>query len=206
MYTLFWEKGSGSIVVQAVLEESGIPYDRKYVDMGAGEHRQSAYLAENPTGLVPALKLPDGRTIGESAAIVLYLGEQGGEGRLVPPPGDAERADFLFWLVHMATTGYKAFGRFAHPERYTLDQNALDVVSGAARNDITDFFDVLDKSISGDPFFMPSGFGALDIYATMLAGWHPDRETLFARNPRFAALCEAVEDRPAFQQVMADHA
>lgn len=206
MYTLFWERGSGSIVVQAVLEETGIPYEMKYVDMAAGENRQSAYLAENPTGLVPALKLPDGRTIGESAAIVLYLGEQGGESRVVPRPGDAERADFLYWLLYMATTGYTTFARYAHPERFTLDQEALDVVSGAARNDITDFFDLLDAAIGGGPFFLASGFGALDIYATMLAGWHPDRAALFDRNPRFAAMCAAVEAREAYRRVMADHA
>ena len=206
MYTLFWEKGSGSIVVQAVLEETGIPYDRKYVDMEADEHRQSAYLAENPTGLVPALKLPDGRTIGESAAIVLHLGEQGGERPVTPRPGDAERPDFLYWLLYMATTGYTVFGRFAHPERYTLDQDALDVVSGAARNDIDDFFEVLDAAIAGDPFFLSTGFGALDIYATMLAGWHPDRDALFERNPKVAALCRAVEDRPAYRKVIAEHA
>lgn len=206
MYTLFWEKGSGSIVVQTVLEEMGIPYQRSYVDMEAGEHRQSAYLAENPTGLVPALKLPDGRTIGESAAIVLHLGEQGGEGQVLPRAGDSERADFLYWLLYMATTGYTTFGRFAHPERYTLDQDALDVVASAARNDITDFFDLLDAAIAGDPFFLPSGFGALDIYATMLAGWHPDRNALFDRNTKLAALCEAVESRPAYRQVISDHA
>ena len=206
MYSLFWEKGSGSIVVQAVLEEMGIPYERRYVDMQAGEHRGDVYLAENPTGLVPALKLPDGRTIGESAAIVLHLGEQGGERRVVPPGGDVERPDFLYWLLYLATTGYTMYGRFAHPERYTTDQDALEPVCAAARNDIIDCFDVLDAAVAGDPFFLPSGFGALDIYITMLAGWHPDRGALFDRNPKIAALCNAVETRPSYQRVMAAHA
>lgn len=44
MYTLFWEKGSGSIVVQALLEEMGITYDKYYVDMEAGEHQKDGYL------------------------------------------------------------------------------------------------------------------------------------------------------------------
>ena len=58
MYTLFWEKGSGSIVVQALLEELGVTYERHYVDMEAGEHQKDQYLRQNPTGLVPALMLP----------------------------------------------------------------------------------------------------------------------------------------------------
>jgi glutathione S-transferase len=74
MYTLFWEKGSGSIVVQALLEEMGVTYDKYYVDMEAGEHQQGGFLRQNATGLVPALKLPNSHTIGESAVIVFTWG------------------------------------------------------------------------------------------------------------------------------------
>ena len=206
MYTLFWEKGSGSIAVQAQLEEAGIDYRKSYVDMEAGEHRQQPYLEQNPTGLVPALKLPDGRTIGESAAIMLHLGEQGGERGLVPPPGDAARPVFMYWLMFLATSGYTTFARFAHPERFTIDPDALDVVSAAAANDIDAFFDLLDAAIAGDPWFLESGFGALDIYTAMLAGWHPHRDALFDRNPKVAALCRATEDRPAYRKTIAEHA
>jgi glutathione S-transferase len=206
MYTLFWEKGSGSIVVQALLEELGVNYDRSYVDMEAGEHQKGEYIKKNPTGLVPALMLPDSHTIGESAAIVLHLEEQCPDGQVIPQSGDKERPDFLYWLLFMATTGYTTFGRFAHPERYTQDQVALDPVRLAAEGDVTRFFDVLEEGIKGEPYFLPSGFTALDIYMTMLAGWHPDRNALFQRNPKVAALCTAIESRPAYKKVIADHA
>jgi glutathione S-transferase len=205
MYVLFWEKGSGSIVVQALLEEMGVTYDRKYVDMFAGEHHEKKYLRQNPTGLVPALKLPNHHTIGESAAIVLHLGEQCTDGRLVPQSGDSERPDFLYWLLFMATTGYTTYGRLAHPERYTRDQSSLEPIRLAADEGVTDFFDVLEGSIKGDPYFLSSGFTALDIYLTMLAGWHPDKSTLFERNSKVARLCNAVERRPAYEKVIAEH-
>jgi len=206
VYTLFWEKGAGSIVVQALLEELGVDYDRSYVDMEAGQHQQPAYLEQNPTGLVPALKLPNRHTIGESAAILLYLGEQSAENELVPNVGARERPDFLYWLLYMATTGYTRFLRLAHPERYTQDQQALEPVRLAADADVTRFFDVLERAIQGDPFFLTSGYGALDIYLTMLAGWHPDRDGLFRRNAKVAEICEAVERRPAYRKVMQQHA
>jgi glutathione S-transferase len=205
MYTLFWEKGSGSIVVQALLEEMDITYDRNYVDMEAGEHQKNEYLRQNPTGLVPALKLPDSHTIGESAAIVLHLGERCSDGQLVPQSGDDERPDFLYWLLFMATTGYTTFARLAHPERYTQDQSALEPVRLVAEDDVTRFFDVLEKGIKGEPHFLSFGFTALDIYSTMLAGWHPDKKALFQRNPKIAQLCAAVEGRPAYKKVIADH-
>jgi glutathione S-transferase len=40
------------------------------VNMAAGEHKSAEYLALNPTVQVPALLLPDGQVIGESAAII----------------------------------------------------------------------------------------------------------------------------------------
>ena len=206
MYTLFWEKGSGSIVVQAMLEEMNVPFERRYIDMQADEHHGADYLQHNPAGMVPALMLPGGHAIGESAAIVLHLGEQCSDGRLAPQVGDAERPDYLFWLMYMATAGYMTFARFAHPERYTRDQSALEPVQEAARDDVMHFFDVVDAGIAGDPWFLPFGFSALDLYLTMLAGWHPDKMALFKRCPKVAALCSAVEDRPLYQKVMADHA
>ncbi len=111
MYTIFWGKGAGSIVVQAVLEELGVHYDKCYVDMGAKEHRSAAYLSKNPTGLVPALKLPDSSIMGESAAIALYLGDQYPEAKLAPPLSGSERPAFLFWLLFMATAGYTTSSR-----------------------------------------------------------------------------------------------
>ena len=65
----------------------------------AGGHQQGGYLRQNATGLVPALKLPNSHTIGESAAIVLHLGEQCSNGQLVPQANDNERPDFLYWLL-----------------------------------------------------------------------------------------------------------
>jgi len=205
MYMLFWETISGAMAPQAMMEEMGITYEKIAIDMAANEHQTEAYLTQNPTGQVPALKLGDGRIMGESAAIVLFLGEQHPEGKLVPLPGDQERPAFLFWLMYMATSGYMTFGRSCHPERHTTDQEALDSVRRAAEAQIGRFFETLESAIAGDPYFLPSGFSSLDIYLTMLTTWHADKVALFENNPKIAKLCAAVEARPAYQRVMEDH-
>jgi glutathione S-transferase len=205
MYTLFWEKGSGSIVVQALLEEMGVSYEPRHVDMASGEHKGRDYLQQNPTGLVPALGLPNKQTIGESAAIVLHLGEQGADNPLVPQPGDADRPEFLYWSMYMATIGYPAFTRIAHPERYTKDQDAIDPVRLAAEDAATMLLDVLEDAIKGRPYFLSSGFSALDLYLTMLSEWHPDKSALFKRNPKIALLCLEVKKRPAYKKAITDH-
>ena len=43
------------------------------VDLIAAEHKQSPFLAKNPSGVVPVLELDDGTFISESTAITEYL-------------------------------------------------------------------------------------------------------------------------------------
>jgi len=205
MYTLYWEEISGAIAPQAMMEEMSVPYEKITIDMASNEHRTEAYLTQNPTGQVPALRLVDGQVMGESAAIVLFLGEHHPHGGLVPLQGNKERPRFLFWLVYMATTGYMTFSRSCHPERHTTDQDALDPVRLAAEAQIDRFFETLEDEIAGDPYFMISGYSALDIYLTMLTTWHANKTALFEANPKLARLCSTVEARPAYQRVMRDH-
>jgi len=205
MYRLFWEFGSGSILVQALLEEMAVDYDRKYIDMESDEHLGDEYSRLIPTGMIPALQLPDRQTIGETVAIVLHLGDRFADSRLVPRAGDADRPTFLYWLSYMATTGYTGFGRLAHPERYVREQDDLEPVRLAAAEDLLRFFEVNENAIEGSPWFLTRGCSALDLYLTMLAEWYPDRNALFGRCPGIAKLVEAVENRPAYRKTMEDH-
>ena len=205
MYTLFWEKGSGSIVAQALLEELGVNYESRHVDMASEEHKGRDYRQQNPTGLVPALKLSSQQTIGESAAIVLHLCEQHVDGGLAPQAGDEERPEFLYWLLYMATSGYPTFARVGHPERYTKDEDAIEQVRMAAKDDVTKFFAVLESAIMGTPFFLSSGFSALDIYLSMMTEFHGDKNALFERYPKIASLYEAVANRPAYDKTITYH-
>ena len=95
MYVLHWEYMAGSIVVQALLQDADVAFEARYVDMGSGEHKKPDYQSINPTGRVPALTLPNAKTIGETGAIVTYLCETYPDAGLSPRPGDADRPEFL---------------------------------------------------------------------------------------------------------------
>ena len=49
------------------------------VDVPAGEHKRPAFLAKNPSGVVPVLELEDGTALSESSAIIEYLDHLEGE-------------------------------------------------------------------------------------------------------------------------------
>ena len=74
----------------------GIPYSWEAIDILQGESRSDEFLALNPVGQVPVIKLDDGRTLSQSNAIIQFLAE---ESPLLPD--DAfERAivnQWLFW-------------------------------------------------------------------------------------------------------------
>lgn len=205
MYRLYWDAGTGALAPEVMLEETGLAYERVPVDLEAGEHREPEYLRINPAGLVPALELPDGRVMTESAAMVLYLGEQHPEGGLVPEPQHADRPEFLRWLLFMATPVYMALTRVHYPERYTTEPAAADSVRQAALGELDGLFPLLDNAIAGDPWFLPHGYSALDVYLAMVADWHPDPTGLLERNPSLGRLCAATEQREIFARVMARH-
>ncbi|MBD1546230.1 glutathione S-transferase family protein [Roseibium aggregatum] len=205
MYTLYWERLSGSIAPEVLLEEIGAPYQRYRIDMAGDAHRKDAYRTKNPLCRIPALALPDGEVIGETSAITLVLGERHPAAGLVPMPGDPDRPAFLFWLAGMAANGYPIFSRAWHPEQFTLDETANETVRLRAEEHLEDFFTTMDQAIRGAPYFLPRGFTALDVYLTMLTEWSADRQGLFGRHSRLAALCTAVQERASYREVIARH-
>src|ERR1700694_406569 len=92
-YRLYGRQGSGSLAVQVALEEIGVPFERIWI---ASEPGAVAKFREiNPTGKVPALALPDGTLMFESAAILIHLSLVHPAAALAPPPGTTQHALFL---------------------------------------------------------------------------------------------------------------
>jgi len=90
---------SNSRAVRAVwlFEELGLPYDLERFKLGERRMRETDYLKVHPMGRVPALEDGD-VTIFESGAIVEYVLEKYGEGRLKPDTTSPEFSGYLQWL------------------------------------------------------------------------------------------------------------
>lgn len=204
-YQLYWEALSGAIAPEMLLTEIGIDFDKIPVDMSRGEHQTPKYLSVNPTGQVPALRLPDGTVIGESAAIILAIGERHAESPLVPNAGDSDRPTFLYWLLFLATSMYMTFVRSNHPERFTTAIDSISPIREAALEASDRQFGVVNQAIQGDPYFLTRGFSALDMYLTMLTVWHPNQEALFARHKRIGAAVQTTLNRPACGRILSEH-
>jgi len=81
-----------------MLEEVGVPYELRFVDLMTGKHKAPDILALNPMGKLPILT--DGAAlVTESAAIALYLADRYALGRLAPKLDDPRRGTYLRWTL-----------------------------------------------------------------------------------------------------------
>jgi glutathione S-transferase len=81
--------------VRILLTQLGIPFERVTLDLAKGAAAEPAFRAKSRFARVPVLELEDGRTIVESAAIMLYLAE----GSSLLPDDRYLRAEVTSWLT-----------------------------------------------------------------------------------------------------------
>jgi glutathione S-transferase len=204
MYTLYGRQGSGSFAVQAALEEIGAPYQRIWV---GGEAADVARLrAMNPTGRVPALVLPDGAVMFESAAMLIHLALAHPQSALAPQPGSSRHAAFLQWMVFLSANIYEAALRVYYPVRYSTRGDAdVDAIREQGTADYRAHLGIIGQGLA--PYVLGGDYSIADVYLYMLASWYPeDRTELHAHNPKLEAHAALVAARPAVAKVQADHA
>ena len=205
MYKIFARPQSGSMVVEAALEEIGAPYEIITVKRDAAKRPAPEYLDINPLGQVPALQLPDGSIMTESAAIVIYLCDKHAEAGLAPVPDSNLRAPFLRWLIFLATNVYTSDLRIYYPDRYTSRPQESEAVKSAAVEAMAREWKIYADALDAKAYTLGDRFSILDVYAAMLATWNLDVPAFFRLHPNVKALYDRVLARPAVADVWQRH-
>ena len=203
-YKLYARPGSGSFAVQVMLEEIGAPYSQIWVGREAAE--VARFRATNPTGKVPALVLPDGTIMFESAAMLIHLALAHPQSALAPQPGTSQHAAFLQWMVFLSANVYEAVLRLYYSERYSSrgEQDA-EAVRKQAREDFCAHVALISQGLG--PYVLGADYSIADAYLYMLAAWYPgEKSELYARAPKLAGHAKLVAARPAVAKAEADHA
>jgi glutathione S-transferase len=201
MFTLYGDLGSGAFSAEAALAEAGAPYTFELVSLERHEQRQPAFLAINPSGKMPALRLGEGLVVTESAAILLTIADNFPQARLLPPQG--ARAQAYRWLAFLAGEVYPMVEIADYPERF-VPQDGAEALRLVARDRIRERLLIIEGMIAG-PFFLAGGFSLLDIYAAMFSRWGHEPDWRLAHLPRLMALAQAVSQRPAIASVWQRH-
>ncbi len=151
MITLYTAPTPNGHKISVMLEEIGLPYEVRVLDLTKGEQKQEWYLKINPNGRIPAIVDHDNDdfAVFESGAIMIYLAER--TGKLLPREGKA-RSRVIQWLMfQMAGLGpmqgqAHVFTRY-FPER-------IPAVIARYQNETKRLYAVLDHRLEGRDYLV----------------------------------------------------
>ena len=157
--------------VAMTLEEMGLDYRLRTVNLSAGEQQEETYLNINPNGRIPAI-VDDGFAVFESGAIMLYLAEK--TGTLMPRDAKG-RSEVIQWLMFQMAGIGPMQGQAVVFVRYFPE----DIPAAKDRyiNESRRLYEVLDRRLEGREWLV-NDFSIADI-----ANWSWIRSYKWARIP-----------------------
>jgi len=196
MYTLYFSTGTASFAPQMLLAEANVPHQLVEIDIASGAHRSAEFLSINPTGKIPALRLPNGDILSESAAICIYLADIHKISDAAPELNDPDRPKFLMSLLYLATSVQDQFKRFYYPERYSKDPRHAPGIKSKSLELVELALEPVEVLLGEcGPFHLGQRSSVADTYLLMLISWHPQQGELFSRFPNIARCCALVSNR-----------
>ena len=203
-YRLYGDLGSGAFSAEAALAEAGAPYEFELISLDKGEQKEPRFLSLNPSGKIPALRLPEGEIVTESAAILLTLADHFPQSGLLPPQTGPARASAYRWLAFMASEIYPFVEIADYPARFVAEGRAAAALKKVAIGRIRERLLLIERVLAG-PFLLPSGFSILDIYAAMFSRWSIGAQWRELNLPHLTRLARVVSQRPAIAPLWKRH-
>ncbi|HEY0506028.1 MAG TPA: glutathione S-transferase family protein [Lysobacter sp.] len=197
MYRLYYSPGAASLVVHWLLIELAVPHELHLVDTATKQQKSPEYLALNPNGVVPTL-VDHGQPLYEAAALVLHLADRHAEAGLAPVGGDAQRGQYLQWMLNIANTLQSPLRLWWYPQ--DIDGERPEAVQDGARRRIEAAWDRFDAHLAANgPYLLGERLSAADFYLTMLMRWTRNMPRPGHDWPHLAALAQRLKARPSFR-------
>lgn len=188
--------GFGSVVVEAALTLLGEPYEAVDIPNDSPDAFLEAVKAVNPLMQVPAVVLPSGELMTESAAILIWLADSHPHARLAPSPDDPKRAQFLRWMVYVPAAIYAMFWVRDVPSRLAADAEAEKVILERTAERIAECWRVMDEQVDPGRYILGDELTVLDLYVTMVSRWTPRRKRFYEVAPKMSEVVRRVDAEP----------
>lgn len=163
MYTLFTADTANGQKAAIALEEAGLDYDVRLLDLAAGEHRDASMLAVNPVGRIPFLEIraptaPE--VVYGTLPIAIYTAEL--SGRLLPPDGP-DRYRVLQWAAFAATDlGHVFANQFLMEELLRTNDER---VRGFIHEQIARMLGIVEERLEESRYLAGSEYSIADVLA-----------------------------------------
>jgi glutathione S-transferase len=194
-----------------LLEELGLAYEivryQRLPDMRAPPELRAVH----PLGKSPVIT-DNGDTIAESGAIVEYLIETYGHGRLIPPPKTPERLRYTYWMHYaegsampplllklLFTVMPKRAPALLRPVVRKVSTQVLTALVNPQLKQHMDFWEV---ELSKSEWFAGEAFTAADIQMSFPLEAAAARAGLEQGHPKAMAFLDRIHARPAYQRAL----
>jgi GST-like protein len=189
-YVLYSSEGTGAVAVEAALRLIGQPYE--LVD--APSYRDLAMAAPaNPMRQVPAMALPDGEVMTESAAILTRLAELHPQAGLADDP---RRSAFLRWMSFVSSAIYAHYWLKDDPSRLVADAALHADVNARLEDRIAECWGIMERQVAPGRYILGDDLTVLDLYVTVVSRFRPRRQRFYAVAPRMGEVVRRIDADP----------
>ena len=196
-----------------LLEELGLEYEvRRYERNPETMLAPPALRAVHPLGKSPVIS--DGSvTLAESGAIIEYLAERHGAGRLAPAAGTPERVRYIYWLHYAEGSAMPplllklVFDRLESAPMPFFVRPIARSIAGRARSSFIQpqidlHLDYMEGELGRSAWFAGDDFTAADVQMSFPLEAAAARGGLDAKRPRLMAFLERIHARPAYARAL----
>jgi len=196
----YWPTPNGWKIT-VMLEELGVPYAVKYINISKGEQFASDFLAIAPNNRMPAIVDPDGPggapiSVFESGAILQYLGRKYGK---YYPADERQRVQVEEWLYWQVGGLGPMVGQANHFRQYAPEK--IEYGINRYTNEVNRLYGVMNKRLA-DRDFLAGDYSIADMAAL---GWVVQHESAgqdLNDFPNLKRWFETLKARPAVQKAL----
>jgi GST-like protein len=183
--------------VSIALEELGLRYEVKLVDLRNGAQFSPEFLRISPNNKIPAI-VDDGEAVFESGAILLYLAEK--TGRLLAASGPARYAALQWMFFQVGHVG-PMMGQAHHFRNYAQEKIPYAIERYA--NEVRRLYGVVDRRLGEAKYLAGDEYSMADILHLPWLLLHKGHDIDLADFPHLARWMEELKARPAVQRGLA---
>jgi GST-like protein len=203
-FVVYGGQGTGSVIVEAALTLMALPYEVLDQPTLASPQRDQRAAAVNPLRQVPALVLPDGEVLTESAAILVWLADRYPQSQLAPSASEPGRAAFLRWMTFVSAQIYALYWVRDEPGRLAADKAHEAVILARTAERISQCWSAMDAQVSPGAYLLGDEMSVLDLYVTVISRWGPRRRKFYAAAPKMAEAVRRVDADPRLAALWAE--
>lgn len=196
MIELFTSPTPNGWKVSVALEELGLPYQVRPIDLSKNEQKEEWFLALNPNGRIPVIVDHDNGdfAVFESGAILVYLAEKAGK---LLPQEPKERSRVLQWLMFQMGGVGPMMGQANVFYRYAPEK--IEYAIQRYQRESRRLFEVLERRLK-DHEFLTEEYSIADIANWCWVHTYKWSGSSVEGLPGVQRWLEAIAARPAVQR------